>query len=201
MNKFDTETTALAALTKNKKPDCVTALTALFRTYRAKGTGIREAHYQAEIVHFLDDHDGNLHSPRPKFEENDQAAHQTIINLLMGSNSDGLAEERIDRVLYWYELVRTWGANVGLAFTTSVQISREEWDETHDMDEAEAIKTLEGLPAEDDDETFIKEATFKTFYSLRNEGNSVRYSLRAALDEAQKALEFAVLMSSLGNIH
>jgi hypothetical protein len=191
MNKFDTETTTRAYLVKNKRPSCVDALSMLFDAALAAGSSLREAYWYAEVTHYLNDHDGAANSIGSlTIEETDEVVKQAIVDALMESNDDGLAEDRIDLVMRWYDFFRTSGAPVALAFSMGTQAGQEEWEEGHDLDEAEAISKINEIPSED-----VKDFILRRFYTLRNEGNSVRESLRTARNEAEERLQMEALFA------
>lgn len=188
-SKFETVATTLNALTHNKRPDCVEALTREFNFALGEGFGQREAYYYAEVTHFLNDHDGANNSPSLEIEETDEAVRPYIVETLLSKNDDGKAEDRIDVVIKWYDLVRSWGVPVALALSTAATAGQDEWEEANDLDEAEAIRQLEGIPADDEETAEFKSATITRFYALRNSGESVRDALRTAITEAREAIE------------
>jgi hypothetical protein len=195
MNKFATETTTREYLTKNKKPSCVDALTSLFNHALGQGLELRQAYWYAEVKHYLDDHDGAAKAEGSLIiEETDEVVKQTIVDELMALNSDGLAEDRIDLVIGWYDFFRTHGAPVALAFLMGTQAGQEEWEEGHDLDEAEAISKINEIPSDD-----LKDFLLRRFYTLRNEGNSVYESLRTAREEAEENLRREALFAALSS--
>ena len=186
--KYDTRETTVAALTKNKKPDCVTALTYEFDAAVARGLSFREATYFAETIHFLKDHDGHNNLPQLKQEETDES-------IIAGIEADFTAEDgkykaQAEHLLRWFKLIRTWDVPVALALTTALAASQEEWEESNDLDEAEAIQQIEKIG---DDQ--LKNQIFVDFYKERNAGNTVRSSLRTAKETAEQALELQLLLS------
>jgi hypothetical protein len=193
MNKFDTETTTREYLTRRKKPDCVEILTELFDSARKEGLGLRQSYWYAETVHFLRDHNGHENGPELTIEETDENARQAIIDSLMATNDDGRAEERIDLSMGWYELFRSWGAGVALAFVNAAQASEDEWETANDLDEAEAIGKLTALDLDED----VADVLFKSFYAARNEGETVYASVRGAKEEAQEYVQRRVLFEIL----
>jgi hypothetical protein len=191
MNKFDTETTTRQYLVRNKKPSCVDALTSLFNHALGQGLGLREAYWYAEVSHFLTDHDGAEKSIGSlTIEETDEVVKQTIVDELMALNDDGLAEDRIDLVIGWYDFFRTHGAPVALAFSMGTTAGQEQWEESHDLDEAEAISKINEIPSDD-----LKDFILRRFYTLRNQGETVRESLRTARDEAEERLQMEALFA------
>lgn len=202
-SKFETVATTLDALTDEKKPSCVEALTREFYAGLEKGLSNREAYYYAEVTHFLRDHDGVNNGPSLDdlgldVQETDEAIKQYVVDTLMPANDDGKAEERVDVVIKWYDLIRSWGAPVALAFNIGSEVAQDEWEEANDLDEAFAIEQLNLLPTEGDKQAqAIKSDAITRFHVLRNEGNGVRASLRIVLQEAQDALEWANFLSSL----
>jgi hypothetical protein len=199
MNKFDTETTTLNALTRRKRPDCVSALTELFHSARKEGLGLREAYWYAETTHFLRDHEGHLHGPELDFEQTDEAARQVIINELMARNSDGLAEDRVDLAITWYERFRSWGAGVALAFSNAAKAGQEEWESTHDLPESDAVKKIHEAASGNDPATVeIRELLLKIFYGARRAGETVYASLDIARQEAEELLMLRALLAGTG---
>jgi hypothetical protein len=195
MNKFETETTTREFLTRNKKPTCVDALSLLFDAALAAGSSLREAYWYAEVTHFLNDHDGAAQAEGSlTIEETDEVAKQAIVDGLMERNDDGLAEDRIDGVIKWYDFFRASGAPVALAFTMGASAGKEEWEAANDLDEAEAISKINEIPSED-----VKDQLLRRFYTLRNEGNSVRESLRTAREEAENSLRMEALVAALSS--
>lgn len=201
MNKFDTKEATVTHLTRNKKPSCVDALTSLFERALSDGFVLRDAYWYAEVKHFLNDHDGIANSIGTlDIEETDEVAKQVIVDELMAANDDGLAEDRIDGLIKWYDFFRKHGAPVALAFQMGAEAGQEEWEDTHDADEAEAISRINEIPSE-----ATKDFLLRRFYALRNEGNSVKKSLRKARDDAEEELiekrqiaAFLSLFSALG---
>jgi hypothetical protein len=195
MNKFATETTTREYLTKNKKPSCVDALSMLFDAALAAGSSLREAYWYAEVTHFMNDHDGAAKSEGSLIiEETDEVVKQTIVDELMALNSDGLAEDRVDLVIRWYDFFRASGAPVALAFSMGTQAGQEEWEEGHDLDEAEAISKINEIPSDD-----LKDFLLRRFYTLRNEGETVRESLRTAREEAEDHIRREALFAALSS--
>lgn len=198
MNKFDTTETTVAALTENKKSNCVVALTIGFYAAQAEGLSNREAYWKAEFTHFIQDHDGLSHSPDDFDLKDDEQVQQSVIDTLMETgDEDGKAEDRIDTVMKWYNFFRALGGDVYLSYRMSVTAGQEEWEDNNDLDEATAISTLETIPAESELDEELKSATIKIFYSERNKGNSVRGSLREALTQVKEAIELQMLFSSI----
>lgn len=196
-SKFETVATTLNALTFNKKPSCVEALTSGFNVALDKGLSNREAYYYAEITHFLNDHDGANNGPTLDIPETDDAVRQYIVEVLMEKDNDGKAEDRIDVVIKWYDLALTWGAPIALAFTTAAQAGQEEWEDANDLDEAEALTQLDTLPVDDEESELLKNKTITRFYALRNAGENVRNSLRTAINEARQEIEMKVFLEML----
>lgn len=186
--KYDTRETAVASLTKNKKPDCVTALTAEFDAAVARGLSFREATYFAETTHFLRDHDGHNNLPQLKPGETEE----TIISGIEADfvTNDGEFKTQAESLLRWFKLIRTWDVPTELALTTALAASIEEYDDTNDLDEVEAIQTIEKIGDEQ-----LKNQVFIAFYQERNAGNSVRASLRTAKEAAEEALQLQMLLS------
>lgn len=188
MNYFDNETTTLEHLTKNKKPDCVTALKAGYDLARSEGLGFREAYYKAELTHFVNDHDGANNPPELTIPTTDEAVRHAIVTDVKDTE-DGKAVGAL--LLKWYDLFRSWDIGVALSFTSAISAGREEWEDTHDLDEAEGISALNEIPDEN-----LKDVALTAFYSSRNKGASVYASLRTAKEE----LERAQLLSLLGSL-
>ena len=191
--KFATESNTREYLTKNKKPSCVIALTSLFDQALREGATLPEAYWYAEVTHYLNDHDGAEKATGSlTIEETDEVVKQTIVDELMALNSDGLAEDRIDIVIRWYDFFRSHGAPVALAFSMGTNAGQDEWEADHDLDEAEAIGKINEIPSED-----VKDFILRRFYTLRNEGETVRESLRTARDEAEERLRMEALFAAL----
>lgn len=198
MNKFDTTETTIATLTDSKKPDCVVALTNLFYAAQDEGLNNREAYWKAELTHLIDDHDGLSLLPRTGFKlKDDDEVRQGVIDSLMHSDADGTADEKIDIVLKWYTLCRAWGGDVYLSFRMGIMAGEQEWNDTHDMDEADAIAYLNTVSGNTKSEEMFKDALLKTFYDLRNKGNSVRESVVKTFEEANRAILLKMAMSSI----
>lgn len=191
MNKFDTRDTAVAAMTKGKKPDCVTALTTGFDAAVAKGLNFRQATYYAEALHFLNDHDGYNNLPQLKQDETDESIIAGIEADF--TVNDGEFKAQAELLLVWFRLIRTWEVPIALALTTALAASLEEWEDSNDLDEAEAIKIIEQIGDED-----LKNQIFVAFYQERNAGNNVRVSLRTAKEAAEQALQLQALLALFG---
>jgi len=178
-NKFETIPTTLNALIDSKKPDCVEILTNLFNDGLDKGFSNHEAYVYAEAIHFVRDHNGAASHPPLTVEETDASVKKLINDELLNRNDDGLAQARIDLVTKWYDLVRSWDIPVAISFSTAIRVGQEEWEFTHDLDEAEAVAMIEKLELHDE----VKDFLFKSFYAARNSGESVLNSLRTAKEE------------------
>jgi len=195
MNKFDNLSTTLEALTKNKKPDCITALTREFNFFRGEGYDLRQSYHLAELSHFMKDHEGHNYLPKLTIQNDDETVRAAALEAIMDRNDDGKAEDRADVYFKWYDLFRKLEFPVSLSFKAAHEAARDEWDDTNDMDEAKAVQDINQITLGLDDE--LKDATFKTFYSLRNEGNNVRSSIRQALEQLQQAMLYQSLLSGI----
>lgn len=198
MSKYDTEATTIAALTENKKPDCVEALTFEFQDARARlGLSLRESYYYAEAIHFLKDHDGINSQPEVREEyQSEDVIRASLQNDIDTDNHRGEAE----LWLRWYNTLLSWDVPFDLAFTMAAEAAEEEWNETHDLDEAVAIAQLQDVrTGGDKDLEELKETTIKHFYSLRNQGVSVRESLEQARAQAAHAAQLLLLFQLFGD--
>ena len=194
MNKFDVREATVAALSKEKKPDCVEALAHEFGyAVDTLGLSFREAYYYAEVTHFLKDHDGYNNLPELTGEETDEA----VRSIIQADIDDGKSAKEAGYLMRWYNLVRTWDTPVALAFSTAINAGMEEWEDDNDLDEATAIAAINQIPSEE-----IVDTMLLYFYTLRNEGNSVRASVRIAekkTEEVYALKQVERLFSLLGN--
>ena len=190
MNKFDVREATVAALGKNKRPDCVEALNREFNNaVDTLGLSLREAFYYAEVTNFLKDHDGHNHLPELRDGlDTDEAIHAD----LQGDIDNNEYQDQPAYLLRWFDLVRTWDVPVTLAFTVALGASLEEWEDDNDIDEAEAIGKFNEIPGED-----TRDSLLRKFYILRNEGNSVLKSVRTARDEVEEELRTKALFAAL----
>ena len=187
MNKFDTKETTVKALTADKKPDCVIALTAEFEKGVSQGLTFRQAYYIASGQHFLNDHDGYNNLPELRDE------YQTIEDIQDDLNKDIANPEYTDQATYllrWFNFLSSSGLPVSLAFSIAAQASMEEYEDDNDFDEAEAIRRINTIPSEE-----TKDDLLRRFYALRNEGNSVYASVRIAREEAEEEARMQSLFS------
>lgn len=198
MNKFDHRDTALHNLIDNKNLTCAAALEDEFDSALLEGEDIRGAYTKAIVFHLLKDHDAaDKYENTLTIPETDEAVVAEITRAINEVNDDGLAQDRINLVVGWYERIRSWGVPVAVAYSIAAAAGQEEWEDEHDMDEAEAIKHLDGIPSNASDSA-LKELTIKTFYAERNKGNNVLSSLRKAVDRGQQALQDQLFYNLLG---
>jgi hypothetical protein len=197
-SKYSTEATALTALIKNKKPDCVDALERGFWQARGEGLGIRESSEKAELLHFIHDHDGLNHGG--ELDDDVTTDEQVYAHLEkiaaeaveLGDNADEVSTMN-DTFRYWYDLYRSWGGDVFLSYTGASTTSKAIYEEAHDLDEAEAITKINEVPSER-----LKDLILREFYSQRNGGETVIESLRRAQGKAEETLFTEMLFSALG---
>jgi hypothetical protein len=190
MNKFDTREATVTYLTENKRPDCIAALVSEFDTALGKGLSFREAYYYAEATHFLKDHDG--HNNLPELREGLETDEGVRANI-QADIDEGTHATEATSFLRWYDLVRTWEIPVTLAYTTALEASMIEWEDTNDLEEAEVIGQINDIPSEE-----IVDFLLREFYSLRNKGNSVRTSLREAKDRYEERAQLQALFALFG---
>lgn len=189
MNKYDKKETTIAALTKEKKPDCVAALIIEFDNAVERGLSFREAYHYAEITHFLKDHDGQNYLPKLRPElDSDEAVIQSIENDI----NEETYKREAHYLLRWYNLIRSWNVPFEWAFTIALQASMEEWEDDNDLDEVDAIISIDEI----EDES-IRDSLLIKFYVARNEGNGVRASLRIAYDEINQEAKRKALIQFL----
>lgn len=198
MNKFDQAATTIAALTKNKKPECVSALTSLFDTAVVDGHSFREAFWKADLLHFLEDHDGYNHLPQLTIPTDAPTVRQAIIDAIMATNEtndDGKTEDRLDYIIRWFDLLISWGAPAELALTIAPRAGQEEWEDVpaNDMDETLALTKIHEIPSEKARDFFLS-----AFQDLRGEGNSVWASLRDAHDATEDFMRLEKLRAIFG---
>lgn len=197
-HKFDKENTAIAALIKDKNTDCVDALEKGFWQARSTGLGIREAYNKSQFVHYINDHDGLNHEDTLDHNiTNDEQVYSYQDKISKEAVNKGDKADEVDLLktsfFYWYNLHRSWGGDVYLSYVGAAKIVTELYEEIHDLDEAEAIAHINEIP-----HGTIKNLMRSKFNDLRNEGETVRKSLRLANESAKIQLFKEILFSSFG---